>query len=84
MLNIGRNPNIRVRVIHGSPLPLGLDLLRRLTFYFTIRSYIIGDLLQFCLFRMFGTIVVVVYVVVEVIDFLVVTKRDAKSVTIRG
>ena len=44
--------------------------------------YIKSNSIQLCLFRISKRVIVIVYVIVEVIDFVVATKRDAKSVTI--
>ena len=69
---------------HGSLPPLGLDLLRQDVFHFTISLYRPSKSLSFCLFRLSITALIIAYVVVELVDFLVIAKRDAKSVTIRG
>lgn len=52
--------------------------------YSTTFSYITSKSLSFCLFRLLATTLDVAYVIVELVNFLVIAKRDAKSVIIRG
>jgi hypothetical protein len=67
---------------HDLIFPLGLDLQKwKIIIFFTI-TYITSNSIQLCLFRISKRVIVIVYVIVEVIDFVVATKRDAKSVTI--
>ena len=54
---------------------------RKIIIFFTI-TYITSNFIQLCLFRISKRVIVIVYVIVELIDFVVATKRDAKSVTI--
>ena len=70
------------RRCHDLIFPLGLDLQKwKIIIFFTI-TYITSNSIQLCLFRISKRVIVIVYVIVEVIDFVVATKRDAKSVTI--
>lgn len=69
-------------LFHDLIFPLGLDLQKwKIIIFFTI-TYITSNSIQLCLFRISKRVIVIVYVIVEVIDFVVATKRDAKSVTI--